>query len=239
MARNTGVAACDSSWVGFLDDDAVPAADWLDQALATIDRVTDDVSLVAGRVLPAWPQHTAGLADPERLGRRWKACLSLVEEEHWLPLCKHPLFVGCNMLLRRESLVREGGFPTHLGRTPTSLVGGEEYAVAARFVERGERVVFEPKLSVFHTIHAERLTGPWIRRRARAEGELVSKTRCSAAQTAKSVMALGPLTTMTVLEWARGGYRDNYVRLWHNLGYLDHRTAEALRRLRLNRNRRS
>jgi glycosyltransferase involved in cell wall biosynthesis len=70
-ARNTGWRKAHHPWVAFLDDDVVPAPDWLAHLIADLD-VPDDVGGVQGDVtvpLPAdrrptdWERVTAALAD--------------------------------------------------------------------------------------------------------------------------------------------------------------------------------
>jgi hypothetical protein len=149
--------------------------------------------------------------------------LSLVEYERTERGSAAPDIVACNMLIRGSLLKLLGGFPTELGRTPGSLLGGEEVVIARKVVASGSRVVFEPCLRVYHRIHTERLGTRWVRRRAHAEGELLWKCSPSVATAAKVVLSIPYLALASRLHAIGRGAPNNYdyhVRLWNNLGFI-------------------
>jgi GT2 family glycosyltransferase len=223
-ARNLGASIAGGTWLAYLDDDALPYPDWTECALKLVERTSDTVGLIGGAVLPKWPvQVGRDSVHPERLGNRWRTLLSLIETERLGPGTRVPDIVACNMLVRRALLQEIGGFPTQLGRTPGSLLGGEEIAVARGVAARGARVVFEPRLRVHHRIHVERLGTDWVRRRAHAEGELLWKCSRSATTTAKVVLSIPYLALVSRLRALPHGRPPNYdyhVRLWNNLGFV-------------------
>ncbi len=96
-ARNHAVARSDAELIAFLDADAVPADDWLDELEAGL---TAPLDAVAGAVLNGTPHNAVGTAG------------YLLEFAEWLPGRRSPLLHGatCNLLVRRDVLTRAGGF---------------------------------------------------------------------------------------------------------------------------------
>jgi hypothetical protein len=126
-ARNLGWRAARFSWVAFLDDDVVPAADWLSRLAADL-AVPDRVGGVQGVVrvpLPTdrrptdWERATAGLADGE--------------------------WITADMAYRRAALAAVGGFDE---RFPRAYREDAELAHRVRFagwrLVRGTRTVTHP-----------------------------------------------------------------------------------------------
>ncbi|HMA96416.1 MAG TPA: glycosyltransferase family 2 protein [Polyangiaceae bacterium] len=233
-ARNYGFSLARSNWVAYLDDDALPFPDWTERALELVARDEPHVGLIGGAVLPRWPKlANQAQVDPTRLGDRWLTLLSLIDSERRPHGSAVPEIVACNMLVRRNLLEEVGGFPTNLGRTPGSLLGGEEIAVARLVAERGFAVRFDPELRVYHQIHAERLGTDWVRRRAEAEGELLWKCAPSAATTAKVILSIPYLALASGLRGFRDRKPRNYdfhVRLWNNLGFLKSALSSVLQK---------
>lgn len=224
LARNLGASLANTEWIAYLDDDALPFPDWSARALELARSTGPTVGLIGGAVLPRWPNTKAqdGI-NPDRLGLRWRNLLSLVDSERKSRGSRVPEVVACNMLIRKSALERVGQFPVELGRTPKSLLGGEEIIVARRVAACDFAVQFDDKLRVYHQIHAERLGTRWVRRRAEAEGELLWKFSPSVATTAKVILSIPYLALAAGLREmplsAPKDY-DYHVRLWNNLGFL-------------------
>jgi glycosyltransferase involved in cell wall biosynthesis len=134
-ARNLGWRAARHPWVVFLDDDVVPAPDWLD-ALITDLQVPDGVGGVQGRItvpLPAdrrptdWERSTAGLA-----AGRW---------------------LTADMAYRAKALVDVGGFDE---RFPAAY---REDSELAHRVRRAGWLLVRGRRRVTHPVRPE---SPWV-----------------------------------------------------------------------------
>lgn len=176
-ARNLGARAARAPYIAYLDDDSVPAPDWVAAALAASAEATPPAAVIGGRVLPQWEAP---------LPRWWpgslRGVLSIVEEEGAgeyrsaaLPPGLEPC--GANLVLHVPTLLAEGGFATAIGRCGDSLLSDEEVHVAWRLQERGHSVRYDPRLVVRHRIQAARLTPAWLLARLYGQGLSTVLTR--------------------------------------------------------------
>jgi GT2 family glycosyltransferase len=163
-ARNAGVAVTTSPVVAFLDDDAVADPGWLPALLRWYSE--PDVLGVGGAASPRWETDRP----------RW-----FPTEFDWVVGCSYrglPAeattirnLMGCNMSIRRDVILRAGGFYTGLGRTGSDGFGCSEteFCIRARRI-LGGRFVFEPRARIDHRVPAARATWRYFVARCRAEG---------------------------------------------------------------------
>lgn len=136
-ARNTGLAACTSDFVAFLDSDVVPRRGWLEALLGHF--CDPAVALVAPRIV--------GMQNADNLVARYEAVRSSLD----LGLREAPVvpygtvsYVPSAAIICRSSALREvGGFDE-------TLKSGEDVDLCWRFVEAGARLRYEPIALVAH-----------------------------------------------------------------------------------------
>jgi GT2 family glycosyltransferase len=164
-ARNTGVRLASGDVVGFLDDDASAAPDWVERMLAAYE--DDDVVGVGGWVLPAWGAPRPAWFPDEFL---WVLGCSYTG----LPVTRSPVRnpIGANMSFRRVVFEKVGGFDTGTGRVGKDAAGCEEteFSIRATQAVPGARILLEPAAVCRHAAPADRLTRRYFRRRCAAEG---------------------------------------------------------------------
>ena len=150
-ARNTGLAACETDFVAFLDSDVVPRRGWLEALLGHFCDPT--VALVAPRIV--------GLQEPENLVARYEAVRSSLDLGHReapvVPYGTVSYVPSAAIICRRTALKDVGGFDE-------TLKSGEDVDLCWRFIEAGARLRYEPIALVGHD-HRTQLR-EWFARKA-------------------------------------------------------------------------
>jgi GT2 family glycosyltransferase len=128
-ARNLGAHEVQGDWLAFLDADAIPEPDWLDE----LERASaPDVDAVAGSVANGTPRSAVGTAG------------YLLEFANWLPTARGALLhgVSCNLLVRRTAFDERGGFLE-------DVFPGEDTIFTLPVARQG-RLAFAPAARVRH-----------------------------------------------------------------------------------------
>ena len=136
-ARNTGLAACNTDFVAFLDSDVVPRRGWLEALLGHF--CDPAVALVAPRIV--------GLRQADNLVARYEAVRSSLD----LGLREAPVvpygtvsYVPSAAIICRRAVINE------LGGFDETLKSGEDVDLCWRFIEAGARLRYEPIALVAH-----------------------------------------------------------------------------------------
>lgn len=136
-ARNTGLAACDTDFVAFLDSDVVPRRGWLEVLLGHF--CDPAVALVAPRIV--------GLCEPDNLVARYEAVRSSLDlgqrEAPVVPYGTVSYVPSAAIICRRSTLHEMGGFDE-------TLKSGEDVDLCWRLIEAGARLRYEPIALVGH-----------------------------------------------------------------------------------------
>jgi GT2 family glycosyltransferase len=168
-ARNLGLAAAQRGWCAFLDDDAVPAPDWTRRLAEAIAALPPEAAALGGRILPHWEGPLPGWWPASLRG-----VLTIVEwdgqGEDGRNLPAGVAVYGANMAFRSADLAAVGGFPEELGRVGNRLLSGEEVEVLDRLRARGRRIFYDGRVTVRHSIQAERLRPAWLLSRLHWQG---------------------------------------------------------------------
>lgn len=158
FARNRALAEARHPIVAFMDDDAVARPDWL-AATDAVFRGSDRIVVCSGKVEPlALDTEAQRLFEANGGLSRGdlRIHLPLDAEGKRLKGIKAPLIawsvaagVGCSMAVRREAVLRLGGFDEALDLGPV-LPGGGDLDLLWRVVDAGHQAVYEPKVKVLH-----------------------------------------------------------------------------------------
>jgi mycofactocin glycosyltransferase len=150
-ARNTGLKACGTDFVAFLDSDVVPRRGWLEALLGHFCDPT--VALVAPRIV--------GLTQNENVVARYEAVRSSLDlgqrEAPVVPYGTVSYVPSAAIICRRSALAEVGGFDE-------AMHCGEDVDLCWRFVEAGARLRYEPIALVSHE-HRTKLRD-WLSRKA-------------------------------------------------------------------------
>jgi mycofactocin glycosyltransferase len=150
-ARNTGLAACQTDFVAFLDSDVVPRRGWLEALLGHFCDPT--VALVAPRIV--------NLREPKGAVARYEAVRSSLDlgqrEAPVVPYGTVSYVPSAAIICRRTVLNELGGFDE-------TLISGEDVDLCWRFIEAGARLRYEPIALVAHDHRTE--LREWFARKA-------------------------------------------------------------------------
>ena len=136
-ARNTGLAACGTDFVAFLDSDVVPRRGWLEALLGHF--CDPAVALVAPRIV--------GLHTTDNRVARYEAVRSAldlgVREAPVMPYGPVSYVPSAAMICRTSALASVAGFDE-------TMQSGEDVDLCWRLVEAGARLRYEPIALVAH-----------------------------------------------------------------------------------------
>jgi mycofactocin glycosyltransferase len=136
-ARNTGLAACSTDFVAFLDSDVVPRRGWLEALLGHF--CDPAVALVAPRIV--------GFGQGDNLIARYEAVRSSLDlglrEAPVVPYGTVSYVPSAAIICRRSALADVGGFDE-------TLRSGEDVDLCWRFIEASARLRYEPIALVTH-----------------------------------------------------------------------------------------
>jgi GT2 family glycosyltransferase len=167
-ARNRALEESTADVVVFLDDDARPAAGWLDRWREAF--APRALAAAGGPIELGWPSGRAPRWYHPTLDPYWSA-LDLgrdpgaAEEQP-----ARARAFGANLAVDRQIALDLGGFDTRFGRGGTVADGGEESDLLLRLDRRGDSVGWVPAARVTHLVGEERSRLRWLVRRAHAQG---------------------------------------------------------------------
>jgi len=176
FARNAGAQSCRTPYIAYIDDDAIPAPDWIEHIVAALAE-TPPPAIIGGRALPIWEAPL-----PAWWPQSLREILSIIEAEGQgsygdpgLPANLAPYTV--NMVASVVHLFAAGGFATTVGRFGNALLSDEDVQLAWHLRNAGLPVRYDSRIVVYHQIQAERLTPAWLLSRLYWQGASTVLTR--------------------------------------------------------------
>ncbi|MDE3202488.1 MAG: glycosyltransferase [Acidobacteriota bacterium] len=139
-ARNRGLQAAQAEVVAFLDDDAVPAPDWLGMVASAFS--DKHLGAVSGRIVtPDSERENTPSITPRCLDR---------QNPKWLEISSFGgMGLGSNMAFRRSACLDRVVFDERLGRGAPFQIAEEHFAFA-QLISIGYAVRYIPEAIVYH-----------------------------------------------------------------------------------------
>jgi glycosyltransferase involved in cell wall biosynthesis len=162
-ARNTAVAIARAPIVAFLDDDEEATPEWLAAVTGAFDQ-HPEIEAIGGPLLPVWATPPPAWLRGRDLG----GVVSLIDggdrpfrvgARRWF------CFASGNLALRRDTLLRLGGFNGSYRRS-------EDRELLVRLMLQGGEGLFVPSMAVLHHVEGQRLTRAYFRWWYATEGSM-------------------------------------------------------------------
>ena len=219
-ARKTGVYACCTSWIAFLDDDNFVDPDWIIHIANYIDR-HPQVGVFNGAVIPYVPFKTA--ADEEM---KLKASLKVLACTHYSrenlkrkPFSPFRNPIGAGMVIRTEPLkaLSHAGWLNSAGRTKDALTSGEDGEMAFYVKKQGYDFGFCPHAVLYHEISKKRLEDQYLKKIWHEMGKgvaIVAKKRDTGMikDICYRTILIGRVIVYTIENKYKGKYYLNFIR---------------------------
>ncbi len=165
VARNTAVKNCDGDLILFLDDDAVPAIDWIEKIVDGFIKYNSD--MIGGRIdlslqkkEPKWFTKSCRLYLSEL--KYYNDDIEIIIPPRYL--------VGANMAFSKKTFDKFGLFLKDSGRTGGKLISLDDVEMVRRIYSQGGKVTYLNSAKVDHIISVSRMTMSYLIKRAFWQG---------------------------------------------------------------------
>lgn len=160
-ARNRALREGHGQYLAFLDDDAWPNPDWLNELMVPVHSIVPRPACVVGKVELEWEGK-----QPPWLPSFMEPLLCAYDlGPHSRFLTKDEYLLTTNVLFHRQTALKLGGFRPYLGRRRGQMLGGEDNDMHYRLVHSGNKVFYQPQAVVRHWVPHERQTKWFVIRR--------------------------------------------------------------------------
>jgi len=207
-SRNSGIMICKGENIGFLDDDAIAAPDWLSRLTSWCDD-NENVLGAGGKVDPIWIDGKTRWFPSEF---NWTVGCSYTGMPESPKTVRNP-FGGC-MIVKKNLFELVGGFRTGTGRVGEVPLGCEETELSIRAHQRYPDMIFvyDPSAKIRHKVPGKRLT--WGYFLARCYNEGISKALLTKLVGAQDSLSTEKIYTLHILpKGALKGVSDFLFRL--------------------------
>ena len=164
FARRRAAREARGALIAYLDDDNLPAPDFVERALDIMAR-HPEAGIIGGRVLPEW-QGT-----PSPIGLLVAPFALAIRDLGDQPFAYRDITGGpdtAGMVVRTDllrTILADAALAHKItGRTGASLISGEDTAIVIRAHQLGHACRYEPALVIRHLMPAARTETPYLRR---------------------------------------------------------------------------
>jgi glucosyl-dolichyl phosphate glucuronosyltransferase len=153
ISRNKGALLAKSEYIMFLDDDAAPFSDWVENIIKHI-RNTYSIAAFGGPIYPNWEGPQPSWV-PLKLLQFYTYLYYGKESLELNSLGKYTL-LGANLGFEKKMFFEFNGFLTTLGRVGNNLISGEETHLLNNIFKIGRPILYMADCGVNHIVLPER-----------------------------------------------------------------------------------
>jgi glycosyltransferase involved in cell wall biosynthesis len=159
--RSRGFEESKYKYVAYSDDDAYYSPDYFHELEKLINN-NPTIKAFGGKVLLDYEE-----GKPPKWETKYLSSIlgyfNKGEVEHFL---KNDYARGANMVFTKDLIKSVGAFNFELGRTGGDMNGGEEKDIAEKIYKKGEKVLYSPKLIVYHAVPIFRTKNDFVKKQA-------------------------------------------------------------------------
>ena len=163
-ARNRGIMEAEGDLVTFIDDDALPADDFMEKSTRFFDE-HPEAGASGGKILLRFLGK-----QPDWYNRFLSPLLGYFNYGSRTRLFRNNYFRGSNMTFRKSLFDSFEPFNVRLGRSGEISTGGEEKELFYRLRNYGIQLWYNSEAVVYHLVPEERTTAEFIRKQAIGTG---------------------------------------------------------------------
>jgi glycosyltransferase involved in cell wall biosynthesis len=160
FGRNKGISLARGTYLSYIDDDGIAKKDYVSQIKHYTEQYPDYLAM-GGKVLPT---YETGI-EPNWMSKYIERIISVVNLGDEVKELHKTYPVGCNMIFKKEIFDRVGRFNTEL-----KLRSDDKY-IFLKIRQEGFKVLYLPKVVVWHFIDAFRTTPEYVKKVSRLNGE--------------------------------------------------------------------
>lgn len=174
FARQQGMQVAQSEWIGFIDDDVIPASDWVATAYA-FRKSCPHLGAYGGQIHPQFE------GDPPEDFKRIQSFLAIRERGNQLHLYDPENLVlppsAAWVVYRQAWLASVPSQPKLSGRIKGSMVQGDDYEPLIYMHLAGWKIWYNPDMHVSHHIPQGRLEAGYLLKLSRGCGLCIYSLR--------------------------------------------------------------
>lgn len=158
--RNKGIALARGTYLSYIDDDGIAKEDYISKIKQYTEQYPNYYAL-GGKVLPTYETKE----EPNWMSNYIERIISVVDLGNQVKELPKIYPVGCNMIFKKEIFKHVGSFNTEL-----KLRSDDKY-IFLKIRQEGYKVLYLPKVVVWHFIDAFRTTPEYVKKVSRLNGE--------------------------------------------------------------------
>lgn len=159
-ARNKAIAVCDTTYLGYLDDDAIPHDNYVATLVNLIDKFEPDC--FGGTYYPYYENEKPKWINEKFGSKKWLS--------DQFQLITSGYLSGGNMYCKLDLLKKVGGFDTDKGMKGNKMGYAEEDDLQLRLRNAGHSIFFDPTLAMDHLVASYKTKVTWHIKKAYHSG---------------------------------------------------------------------